>query len=579
MQSEFGAIERQIMWNRLIGIVEEQAQTLIRAAFSQAVRESGDLSAGLFDRRGAMVAQAITGTPGHVNSMAVSVVHFLKRYPIDSMSPGDAYITNDPWLSVGHYHDVTVVSPAFHKGRAVGLFANTIHIIDMGGRGFGPDSRQVYEEGINIPIMHLARAGELNEDLLEILRTNVRQPIEMEGDLHSQMACNAETGRRLSQMLDEFGLADIEELSDYIVQQSEQSVRRRIREIVPGVYHSVLRIDGYDTPIDLVASVTIADGHVHIDYDGTSAASPYGINVVLNFTTAYSAFGINCIVAPEVPCNAGSLAAVTVSAPEGCILNVQRPYPVSARHTVGQMLPDLMFGCLAQVVPGRVPAEGAGTMWNPMLRGGPSAVDPDSAGSGRVTRDFDSILFNTGGTGARPTMDGLSTVAFPSGVRTVPTEVVESTTPIIVWRKEFREGSGGAGKYRGGLGQVLELGMQEDAAYSIAAMFERTNHPAKGRDGGKDGAQGKVTTTQGRKLAPKGRQYILPDERVVLELPGGAGLGNPMERSPEQVLSDALDGLITRDSARLDYGVVIKADGAIDTAATAAIRTSAGAVR
>lgn len=574
--SEFGAIERQIMWNRLIGIVEEQAQTLIRAAFSQAVRESGDLSAGLFDRRGSMVAQAITGTPGHVNSMAVSVVHFLKRFPIDSMSPGDAYITNDPWLSVGHYHDVTVVSPAFHKGRAVGLFANTIHIVDMGGRGFGPDSRQVYEEGINIPIMPLARAGVLNEDLMEILRTNVRQPIEMEGDLHSQMACNAETGRRLSQMLNEFGLDDIEELSDYIVQQSEQSVRRRIRELAPGVYRSVLRIDGYDTPIDLVASVEINDGHVHIDYTGTSPASPYGINVVLNFTTAYSAFGVNCIVAPEVPCNAGSLAAVTVSAPEGCILNVRRPYPVSARHTVGQMLPDLMFGCLAQVVPDRVPAEGAGTMWNPMLRGGPSAVDPDSAASGRVTRDFDSILFNTGGTGARPTMDGLSTVAFPSGVRTVPTEVVESTTPIVVWRKEFREGSGGAGKYRGGLGQVLELGMQDDAAYSIAAMFERTNHPAKGRNGGSDGAPGKVTTTRDRKLAPKGRQHILPDERVVLELPGGAGLGNPMERSPEHVLSDAIDGLITRESAQIDYGVIIKDDWAIDQAATAATRISRG---
>ncbi|NQW84060.1 MAG: hydantoinase B/oxoprolinase family protein, partial [Alcaligenaceae bacterium] len=207
--SDFDAIVRQIMWNRLLGIVEEQAQTLIRAAFSQAVRESGDLSAGLFDRAGNMVAQATTGTPGHVNSMAVSVVHFVTKYPLNTMVPGDVFITNDPWLSVGHYHDVTVVSPAFHGGKVVGLFANTIHIIDMGGRGFGPDARQVYEEGINIPIMPLARAGKLNEDLLELLRTNVRQPIEMEGDLHSQIACNAEAGKRLSQMLTEFSLDHI----------------------------------------------------------------------------------------------------------------------------------------------------------------------------------------------------------------------------------------------------------------------------------------------------------------------------------------------------------------------------------
>ena len=575
-QAEFGAIERQIMWNRLVGIVEEQAQTLMRAAFSQAVRESGDLSAGLFDRRGSMVAQAITGTPGHVNSMAVSVVHFLKRFPIDGMQPGDAYITNDPWLSVGHYHDVTVVSPAFHGGRVVGLFANTIHIIDMGGRGFGPDSRQVYEEGINIPIMPLARQGRLNEDLLEILRTNVRQPIEMEGDLHSQMACNAETARRLSQMLTEFGLADIEELSDHIVEQSRQSVRKRILELPEGVFRSRLRIDGYDTPIDLVASVAIQGGHLHVDYEGTSPASPYGINVVLNFTTAYSAFGINCIVAPDVPCNAGSLSAVTVSAPVGSILNVQRPLPVSARHTVGQMLPDLIFGCLAQVIPERVPAEGAGTMWNPMIRGGLSAVDPESAATGRVTRDFDSILFNTGGTGARPTLDGLSTVAFPSGVRTVPSEVVESTTPILVWRKEFREGSGGAGHYRGGLGQVLELGMQDDAAFSIAAMFERTGHPARGRDGGQDGAAGVVATNTGRRLNPKGRQYIKPDERVVLQLPGGAGLGHPHLRDPERVRDDLLDGLISSADAEGRYGVALSADGSsVDLAATARLRRAA----
>ena len=564
IQSDIGTITRQIMWNRLIGVVEEQAQTLIRAAFSAAVRESGDLSAGFFNRNGDMVAQATTGTPGHVNSMATCVVHFLKRFPIDKMNPGDVFITNDPWLSVGHYHDVTVVSPAFHRGKAVGLFANTIHIIDMGGRGFGPDSRQVYEEGINIPIMHLARAGVLNEDLLEVLRTNVRQPIEMEGDLHSQIACNAEAAKRLSQMLDEFQLDSIEDLSTYIIEQSRQSVRDRIQALPNGTYASSLTIDGYDTPIKLVATVTINNGHLHVDYSGTSAASPYGINVVLNFSTAYSVFGINCIVAPDVPCNAGSLSAITVSAPEGSILNVQRPLPVSARHTVGQMLPDLMFGCLSQILPDRVPAEGAGTMWNPMIRGGMSAVDPESAANGRVTRDFDYILFNTGGTGARPNLDGLSTVAFPSGVKTVPTEVVESTTPIIVWQKKFREGSGGAGAFRGGLGQVLEIGTQNESAFSIAAMFERTGHPAKGRFGGKDGAAGVVATSKNRVLAPKGRQYIKPDERVILKLPGGGGIGNPYQRAAELVQEDFLNDLISLEDALKDYGVVMDLAGQID---------------
>ena len=575
LQFDIGAIARQIMWNRLIGLVEEQAQTLIRAAFSAAVRESGDLSAGFFNCKGEMVAQATTGTPGHVNSMAICVIHFLKRYPIAEMKPGDVFITNDPWLSVGHYHDVTVVSPAYHHGKAVGLFANTIHIIDMGGRGFGPDSRQVFEEGVNIPIMHLARAGVLNEDLLELLRTNVRQPIEMEGDLHSQMACNAEAGRRLSHMLVEFELDNVDELSHYIIEQSRQSVRERIRALPNGNFKSQLNIDGYDTPIDLVANVSIQGDHLHVDYEGTSPASPYGINVVLNFSTAYSVFGINCIIAPDVPCNAGSLSAISVSAPEGSILNVLRPYPVSARHTVGQMLPDLMFGCLAQILPDRVPAEGAGTMWNPMIRGGKSAVDPESAASGRVTRDFDYILFNTGGTGARPNLDGLSTVAFPSGVKTVPTEVVESTTPIIIWQKKFREGSGGAGKYRGGFGQVLEIGMQQEAAFSLAAMFERTGHPAKGRFGGKDGAAGEVRTTKNRTLPPKGRQYITPDERVILKLPGGAGIGNPFTRAVDLVREDVVNELITSEQALSEYGVVLSTQGEVDIALTQANRFGA----
>jgi len=571
--SDYVAIEQQIMWNRLIGIVEEQAQALIRAAFSQGVRESGDLSAGVFDRRGRMVAQAITGTPGHVNSMAISVVHFLNKFPIDGMKPGDAYITNDPWLSAGHYHDVTILSPAFHEGRAVALFANTIHIIDMGGRGFGPDARQVYEEGINIPIMPIARAGVLNEDLLEILRTNVRESVQMEGDMHSQMACNLEAGKKLSDLLSEFSVPDIEGLGNYIIDQSNASVRKRIRDLPQGVYKSRLRIDGYDTPIDLVASLEIADGDINIDFDGTSDASPYGINVVLNFTTAYTVFGVNCIVAPDVPCNAGSLAPIKVKAPAGSILNVQRPFPVSARHTVGQMLPDLMFGCLSQALPDRVPAEGAGTMWNPILRGGKSAVDPESAASGRFTRDFDSVLFNSGGTGGRPGLDGLSSTAFPSGVKTVPVEVIESITPTIVWRKELREGSGGAGEYRGGLGQVLELGVENEVAFTLAAVFERTRFPAKGWSNGKPGAAGRVSTVDGRELPSKGRQYIKPGERVLLQLPGGGGFGNPRRRDPELVRADVLDELISREAARDDYGVVIREDGTIDATATAVLRS------
>ena len=574
---EMEELRKQLIWSRLIAAIEEQAQTVIRTAFSQSIRECGDLSAGIFNRRGQMVAQAVTGTPGHVNSMAICVAHFLAKFPIDGMKPGDVFVTNDPWLSVGHYHDVTVVTPAFHRGRAVGLLANTCHIVDMGGRGFGPDARQCYEEGINIPIMHLAREGTVNEDLMDVLRTNVRSPSDMEGDFHAMMACNDDGARRLVSMLEEFELDDIEDVGDYIIEQSHDTMVEAIRALPEGNYSHETELDGFDAPIKICADLQIKDGAIHVDFAGSSPASPFGINVVHNFTLAYTSFGVNCIIGPNVPCNAGSLRPVSVSAPEGSILNALRPMPVSARHVIGQMLPDVVFGCLAKVVPDRVPAEGAGAMWNPMIRGGFTAVTPEiAAAAAKLSRDYDVILFNTGGTGGRPTMDGLSTTAFPSGVKTPPVEAVETSFPLIVWRKEYREGSAGAGRNRGGFGQVLEIGGEDDTPFSVAAMFDRTWRAPEGRFGGRDGAAGRVKLKSGRDLKSKGRQSIPYKDRLVLELPGGGGYGDPAEREPERVAEDVRDGLITAEDARRDYGVVLRPDGSVDGPATETLRDSMG---
>lgn len=566
-------IRKQLIWSRLISAIEEQAQTVIRTAFSQSVRECGDLSAGVFNRRGQMIAQAITGTPGHVNSMAICVTHFLKKFPVDSMKPGDVFVTNDPWLSVGHYHDVTVVTPAFHRGRVVALLANTCHIVDMGGRGFGPDARQCYEEGVNIPIMHLAREGVINEDLMEILRTNVRNAGDMEGDFHAMMTCNDDGARRTVAMLEEFGLDDIEDVGDYITGQSRQSITKAIRALPEGRYRHETELDGFDEPIRICAELSVKDGRIHVDYAGSSPASAYGINVVHNFTLAYTTFGVNCIIGPNVPCNAGSLEPVSVSAPEGSILNAVRPMPVSARHVIGQMLPDIVFGCLAQILPERVPAEGAGAMWNPMIRGGRTAVEPAIAAKApKLSRDYDVIMFNTGGTGGRPGLDGLSTTAFPSGVRTPPIEAVETSFPLIVWRKEFRERSAGAGRWRGGYGQRIEIAGEDGTPFSVAAMFDRTWRAPEGRFGGNDGQAGAVTLSSGRKMKSKGRQSIPHGQRLVLELPGGGGYGDPLERSMEAVAEDVLDGLITPEDAERDYGVVLRDDGTPDPEATQALR-------
>src|ERR1700729_1400739 len=424
-------IHTQIMWNRLIAVVEEQAQTMIRTAFSTSVREAGDLSAGVFDRQGRMLAQAVTGTPGHVNSMANAVRHFLDVFPIAGMKPGDHYITNDPWLTSGHLHDITVVTPTFYRGEPVGLFANTIHVVDIGGLGMGPDGRQVFEEGLAIPIMPLAREGRMNEDLLRLVRANVREPLQVEGDIYACAACNDEGSRRLIEMMDEFEIANLDRLGDTIVEASREATLARIRALPKGTYRNSMTIDGYDKPLTLNAALTISDDGIHIDFDGTSPASSYGINVVYNYCLAYTAFGVKCLVAPEVPNNAGSLAPITASAPDGCLLNVRRPRAVAARHTVGHMLPDVVFGCLHQVMEGGVPAEGASSLWNPQIYGGADVADELGDDGHAEVPAFSTVIFHCGGTGARPGKDGLDVTAFPSGVRTIPVEATESVAPVM----------------------------------------------------------------------------------------------------------------------------------------------------
>ena len=570
-------IHLQIMWSRLIAVVEEQAQTLVRTAFSTTVREAGDLSAGVFDRDGNMLAQAVTGTPGHVNSMAAAVKHFLDAFPLATMKEGDHYITNDPWLTCGHLHDLTVVSPSFLRGEPVGLFASTVHVVDIGGLGMGPDGRQVFEEGFAIPLIPLARQGKMNDDLLRILRANVREPLQVEGDVYALAACNDEGSRRLVEMMDEFGIANLDRLGEHIIETSRAATLEAIGKLTPGKYKNSVSMDGYDRPLTLVAEMTIAPEGIHVDYTGTSPASAFGINVVMNYTLAYTAFGVKCLVAPEVPNNAGSLAPITASAPDGCLLNVKRPRAVAARHTVGHMLPDTVFGCLHQVMAGGVPAEGASSLWNPQIYGGADVLDEIGGDDHPDVAPFSTVIFHCGGTGARPSKDGLDVTAFPSGVRTIPVEATESVAPVMFRRREFREGSGGAGRYRGGLGQIIELGGADGTPVALLCNFERINNPARGRDGGGKGALGRVTLGSGKPIRSKGRQTVAGGDFIRLELPGGGGFGDPATRDPDQVAADVADGLISRETAENDYRVALTSDGSVDRTATAQLRAMAAA--
>lgn len=531
-------IDYQIMWNRLIAVVEEQATTLIRTAFSTSVREAGDLSAGLFDRRGRMIAQAVTGTPGHVNAMAESVTHFIREIGALNMFEGDVYMTNDPWMGTGHLHDITVVSPVFRAGRHIGFFACTAHVVDIGGRGFGPDGTEVFEEGLLIPIMKFAERGVVADVLIKLVRANVRAPDQVVGDMYSLAACNAAGERRLQAMLDEFTLDEIDGLADYIISASRDATRAAIAALPRGRFENTMQVDGYDAPVHMQVALEIAADRVSADFAGTSGMSKFGVNCPEVYTRAYACYGLKCAIAPQVPNNSGSLEPFEITAPEGSILAAKRPAAVSVRHVMGHLVPDVVLGALHKAIPGQVPAEGASALWNIQI----SARASDAA-SGLPSAEV--LMFNSGGTGARPCVDGLSATAFPSGVSTMSVEATEHVGPITVWRKELWANSGGAGRQRGGLGQIIEIEPRAGYDFYFNAMFDRVDYPARGREGGQDGAPGRVTLTDGTALRAKGRQLVKNGQRLRLCLPGGGGYGPAQERDPQDVANDLAAGYIT----------------------------------
>lgn len=545
------SVHMQVMWNRLISVVEEQALTLLRTAFSTSVREAGDLSAGVFDENGLMMAQAVTGTPGHVNAMAEAVGHFIEDIGRDNIFEGDSYITNDPWKGTGHLHDFTFVNPSFRNGRLVGYFASTAHVVDVGGRGFGPDANEIYEEGIYIPIMKFAERGEVDMRLIHILRYNVREADQVIGDLYSLSSCNDTGHRRLMDMMDEFSLDDLNELRDFIFSNSLRATLDKLKKLPGGSYDNELTVDGYDKSVTMKVRLDVSEQQVLADFEGTSGLSGKGINVPLVYTTAYACYALKCTLAPTIPNNHASLEPFKVTAPVNCILNAVHPAPVAIRHVLGQFLPDLVLGALHKMLPDTVPAEGSSALWNLQL--GARPIEGAEAAQGEQLRQSQILMFNSGGTGARPSLDGLSATAFPSGVHTMSSEVIEQVGPITVWRKELREGSGGAGRQRGGLGQIIEISANPGHRFYINAMFDRCDNPASGRDGGRHGAPGNVSLNDGSAMQSKGKQWIPDGKHLVLKLPGGGGYGEPAERDRALVEQDLIRGYISEDDAKEIY--------------------------
>jgi N-methylhydantoinase B len=556
-------ITLEVLWSRLIAAVEEQARTLMRTAMSGILSDAGDLSAGVFDLGANMVAQAVTGTPGHINTMARGARRFVAEYPLDTLAPGDVLIGNHPYEISGHLNDITTVTPVFNGGRVVGFLANCCHVADIGGRGLGVEAHDVYEEGLHIPYTKLYDRGKPNDELIRLIRANVRTPEFFFGDLHAMVVANDTGVRRLGDLLREFDLPDIEEVSRAILDRTEAAMRQAIRAVPGGVYRHTMTVDGYDEPLTIACQVTVQGDALAVDFSGTSPQVRWGINVPLGYITAYTTYALKTVIAPDIPNNEGSFRPVRVTAPEGSLLNPRYPAPVASRAMNGHLAAMCVISALAEPLPGRVLAEGAIALFNLVFRG-----------ETRTGGLFNVNFMNAGGMGARPERDGLSATAFPSGIRGTPVEVIETTSPLFVRQKDLRTDSAGAGRARGGLGQVLHIAVDTDTAYHFPGRFSRAHYPPLGALGGQPALPLRIRTTSGRDLHPMAHHLLPAGEEVILELPGGGGYGDPFQRDASLVLRDVLGGYVSAERARNDYGVVVDVERrAIDEDATRQLRT------
>lgn len=533
----FDVITLEILWARLQSIVDSAAASLQRTAFSQLIREGKDCGSVLLDAKGNIIAQS-RESAASVLTLKFSVRKVLETYAKDSLQPGDVVISNDPWICSGHLNDVHAITPIFDHGRLVALAGCFAHWADIGGRPLSSENREYFEEGILIPLSKIIERGKFNGALFNIIMQNIRAPQKSKGDFWAQVAANQVASDGLLSMIKEFELNDIGALFAETIRRSEQSARAAVKEIPDGVYTSEVRFDGYDTPLTIKTAITVKGTDLTIDYAGSSPQGNHSLNSVYNFTYGYSVVPLKYILAPNRPGNEGCFNPLTIKAPMGSIVNAAKPIAVGHRVLIGHFLHASIYRALAEVIPEKVQADsGSCPNWSSAWISIGKEAD----------KSFTQLLFNAGGQGARPNMDGNSCTPFPSNVNNAPIEVVERECPVRFERKEYRCDSGGAGQFRGGLGQRIDIRCLSDTPVLVTVRCDRvldSEHAAKGLFGGKPGALGAVMVN-GKQVNPKTEKLLGKNDVLTLETPGGGGYGNAAKRDPEKISWDIRNGFIS----------------------------------
>ena len=537
----------QVVWTRLVAIADEAAATLRRTSFSPIVRESNDFACVIFDSRGNAMAENTIGIPSFNMTLSRTLAHFLEVRPAAEWQDGDVGICNDPWLTSGHLPDVTILAPVFLDGRLIAWTGSIAHMADMGGALWSADTREVFEEGLLIPPLLLFKAGVRNTDIEAIIRGNSRLPDQVFGDIAAQVAAGDAAARSLRELVQREGISDLDAVSREICARAERLMRAAIARIPDGTYRGTVDQDGTgEEPVHIAVSVEKRGEELFVDYAGTSNEVGRALNVVMNYTEAYTCYPLKCALDPETPRNEGTYRMIHVTAPEGSILNPRRPAPVYARQLVGHCLAAALYGALAPALGTAIVAESGSA---PTLR-----VIVSGYHEGR--RRYTSILFINGGMGARAGQDGLSATCFPSNVVCGSMEIIEAVSPLRIWRKELAQDSGGPGRFRGGLGQDVEVELATDQPGTLSLLVERRHHPALGVDGGLAGAASQVVWNGRDSGFPlKGKSPIQGGDRLQVRYPGGGGFGDPRLRDRDAVRRDLDAGLISDGAARQVYGL------------------------
>jgi N-methylhydantoinase B len=548
-KARFDPITLEILWRRLISIVDESDAAVARTAFSSLLRDAHDYTCMFTDSRGRELAQGTLATPGQSGAMALGIKKLVQGLPPGTFRPGDVYITNDPWALAGHLNDVCVLSPIFHRGRLAAFTACILHHSDIGGR-VASDNREVFEEGLFIPLVKLYDAGKLNQEVLCMIRANVRTPEQVNGDIRSQIAANHVCGTQIVRMLEECGLEDLDELGGEIIARSERSIRAAIAKTPAGVYRAEGAIEQMagQPEVRIRCAVTIAGSDITVDLSGSSPQVDWGGNVVYNFTYAYVHMAVKSIFDPEIPNNDGIAAPIRLIAPEGTVVNCRHPAAVAARMQIGHFVTEVIYRALAGALPERVVAAGGGTPATMQMFYG-------RHGDGRP---FHTVLIRGGGLGAGAGRDGEGSFIFPANGANTPVEILESDSPLIVERRELLPDSGGPGRQRGALGRREVFRVPDDAyapqpPVAMALQSGRFRLPPEGLFGGKPGARAQFLVN-GSPGDPYGLTRLKPGDTVVMDAAGGGGYGDPRERDSEALARDLREGKVSPERALRDYG-------------------------